>query len=225
MLRLPTGTSASIATRAPAAYVCAAGGSSMITLLSVSGQLLVSGAGGPKGLPVDSGAGGPSPAFPPLPLPSLSLSTYFSYFPLSGVLKRSRDPDRGDLPAPTVSVPWNSAAGVLARHRSPCAYPGCDALVPWNSVAGVHARCCGSAHERAFVRMDQFSGGSFEGSLIPVLVFGPGHRTAWPPFNPLDVLVFANMLVSEFALYVSPSHFSNIPPSRGSRFRRGCSFD
>jgi hypothetical protein len=53
--------------------------------------------------------------------------------------------------------------------------------------------------------MDQYSGGSFEGSLIPVLVFGPGNRNAWPPFDPLDVLVSADMLVSEFALYVSVS--------------------
>ena len=80
-------------------------------------------------------------------------------------------PFQSDLPVPAPDlVPWNSAAGIPARHRAPCAYPGCDVLVPWNSVAGAPARCCGSAHERAFVRLDHCPS-VIEGTLVPLLVF------------------------------------------------------
>ena len=89
---------------------------------------------------------------------------------------------RGDLPAPAL-----------------CAFPGCSVFTSLNSTTGVRARCCGSTHERIFLRLDQCPSTVPDGPLISISVFGPGLG-AWA-FT--EILVSPDMLVGDLAWYVS----------------------
>ena len=110
----------------------------------------------------------------------------------------ARAPIREDLPATSV----------------PCAYPGCSVLTPFNSVTGAPARCCGSAHERIFLRLDQCPS-VVEGPLISISVFGPGLG-AWAP---IELLVSLDMLVGALAAYVL-AVFLECSPLEESSFHR-----
>ena len=95
-----------------------------------------------------------------------------------------------------------------------CAYPGCSVLTPFNSVTGTPARCCGSAHERIFLRLDQCPS-IVEGPLISICVYGPGLG-AWAP---IELLVSLDMLVGAFAAYVL-AVFLECSPLEESSFHR-----
>ena len=96
-----------------------------------------------------------------------------------------------------------------------CAYPGCSVLTPFNSVTGTPARCCGSAHERIFLRLDQCPS-VVEGPLISISVYGPGLG-AWAPIELLVSL--DDMLVGAFAAYVL-AVFLECSPLEESSFHR-----
>ena len=76
-----------------------------------------------------------------------------------------------------------------------------------NSVTGVRARCCGSAHERAFVLLALCPSAVPDGPLFPISVFGPGLG-AW---SPTEVLVSSGMLVGSLARYVADIFFYHPP--------------
>ena len=83
--------------------------------------------------------------------------------------------------------------------RALCSFPGCFVPTPLNSVTGVRARCCGSTHERIFLRLDQCPSTVPPGPLISVSVYGPGLG-AWAP---AEILVSPYMTVGDLAWYIS----------------------
>ena len=99
-------------------------------------------------------------------------------------------PIRGDLPP-----------------RALCAFPRCPVPTPFNTVTGVRARCCGSAHERAFVLLGLCPSAVPAGPLVPISVFGPGLG-AW---SPTVVLVSLDMLVGSLVQYLSVIFFDQSP--------------
>ena len=65
-------------------------------------------------------------------------------------------------------------------------------------MAGVRARCCGSAHERVLLRLDQCPSPIPPGPLFLVYVSGPGIG-AWAP---TELLVSSDMSVGDLTGYV-----------------------
>lgn len=121
--------------------------------------------------------------------------------------------------------------GVSVRGDLPvrvlCAFPGCFVPTPLNSVTGVHARCCGSAHEMAFLRLDLCPSAVPDSLLIPISVFGPGLG-AWAS-APSWVLVSLDMSVGDlvgyvFMVFLGCAPLERVSPPLGVSLPRGASF-
>lgn len=115
---------------------------------------------------------------------------------------------RGDLPSPAL-----------------CAFPECFVQTPFNSVAGVRARCCGSAHERVLLRLDQCPSLIPPGALFLVSLSGPGIG-AWAP---TELLVSSDMSVGDLTGYVfvvllGCAPLSGVSPPLGVSLPLGASF-
>ena len=144
--------------------------------------------------------------------------------------KRPWEFDSSERPRRGPDRDFHSSAEASVRGDLPalalCAFPECFVHTPLNSVTGLRARCCGSAHERILLRLDQCPSVVPPGLLFPVSVSFFSGIGAWAP---TELLVSSDMLVGDLAGYVfmvflECAPLEGVSPPLGVSLPRGASF-